>query len=97
MNGVNLKVNFYATFRVFTGAKTVEFDLPHGSTIRDLVNLVMQQFPEFKGQLLDKDGELFRHIHVFIDGRDTYYLPENLDTILNQDEKIDIFPPVAGG
>jgi len=92
-----MKVNFYATFRVITGTKTVEIDLPHGSTIRDLVNQLIDQFPDFKGQLLDKDGELFRHIHVFIDGRDTYYLPENLETVLNQDEKIDIFPPVAGG
>ena len=95
--GVILKVNFYATFRVLTGKKTVEFELPVGSSIRDLINQVIAIFPAFTGQLLDGQGEMFRHIHVFINGRDTYYLPEGLETVLQQDEKIDIFPPVAGG
>jgi molybdopterin synthase sulfur carrier subunit len=75
----------------------VEFDLPVGSTIRYLINQVIATFPIFTGQLLDDQGEMFRHIHVFINGRDTYYLPEGLETVLQQDEKIDIFPPVAGG
>ena len=92
-----MKVNFYATFRMLTGKKTVEFDLPVGSTIRDLINQVIAFFPAFTDQLLDAQGEMFRHIHVFINGRDTYYLPEGLETVLHQDEKIDIFPPVAGG
>lgn len=92
-----MKVNFYATFRLITGQKTVEFDLPPGSSIRDLIIQVIRKFPPFSGQLLDDQGEMFRHIHVFIDGRDTYYLPEGLETILHQEEKIDIFPPVAGG
>jgi molybdopterin synthase sulfur carrier subunit len=95
--GVILKVNFYATFRILTGKKTVEIDLPVGTSIRDLVNRVITLFPDFTGQLLDDQGEMFRHIHVFINGRDTYYLPEGMETVLHQDEKIDIFPPVAGG
>lgn len=92
-----MKVNFYATFRMLTGKKTVEFDLPVESTIRDLINQVIERFPAFTGQLIDDQGEMFRHIHVFINGRDTYYLPDGLETILQQNEKIDIFPPVAGG
>lgn len=95
--GETLKVNFYATFRMITGIKTVEFDLPNGSTIRDLINRIITKFPAFAGQLIDDQGEMFRHIHVFINGRDTYYLHEGLETILQQNEKIDIFPPVAGG
>lgn len=92
-----MKVNFYATYRLITGQKTVEFELPVGSTIRDLVNQILKQYPDFNGQLLDENGSLFRHIHVFVNGRDTYYLPDDLETVLEQDENIDIFPPVAGG
>lgn len=92
-----MKVNFYATYRLITGQKSVELELPVGSTIRDLVNQILKRYPDFNGQLMDENGSLFRHIHVFVNGRDTYYLPDDLETVLEQDENIDIFPPVAGG
>ncbi len=92
-----MNVNFYANYREIAGQKTVAFDIPENSTIRDLVEHISVQFPPFKTQLLDEKGELYRHVHVFIDGRDTYYLPEGLETILKLNEKVDIFPPVAGG
>jgi MoaD family protein len=92
-----VNVNFYATFRAMIGQKTKEIQIPAGSTIRQLVDTIINLYPDFQGQLLDENGELFRHIHVFINGRDAYYLPKNLDTVLTQQEKIDIFPPVGGG
>lgn len=92
-----MKVNFYATFRALAGKKTVKFDLPAGSTVRDLVAKIYETFPDFQGKLLDDEGELFRHVHIFINGRDTYYLPDNMDTTLSAEDKIDVFPPVGGG
>ena len=59
--------------------------------------MIIEQYPDFDGQLLDENGDLFRHIHIFINGRDTYYLPDDLNTILKPQDKIDIFPPVGGG
>ncbi len=92
-----MDVNFYASYREIAGQKTVTFDIPEKSSIRDLVEHISAHFPLLKTQLLDEKGELHRHVHVFIDGRDTYYLPEGLETILKLNEKVDIFPPVAGG
>ena len=92
-----MKVNFYATYRAMVGQKTIEFDIPSGSTVNQLLDLIIERYPDFYGQLLDENGELYRHIHVFINGRDTYYLPQGLKTILKPQDKIDIFPPVGGG
>ena len=92
-----MNVNFYATFRAMIGQKTKDIQIPTDSSVRQLIDSIIRLYPDFKEQLLDDNGELYRHIHVFIDGRDTYYLPDNLDTILTQQEKIDIFPPVGGG
>ena len=92
-----MKVNFYATYRTIVGQKTIEFELPSGSTVQQLVDLIIARYPDFDGELLDENGDLYRHIHVFINGRDTYYLPHDLNTILDPEDKIDIFPPVGGG
>jgi len=79
------------------GQKTTDIPIPTGSTVRQLVDRIIALYPDFKNQLLDDSGDLFRHIHIFIDGRDIFFLPDNLATILTQQEKIDIFPPVGGG
>jgi len=50
-----------------------------------------------RAHLFAADGSLSRHVHVFVDGRDSHYLSGGLDTVLGGDEQIDVFPPVGGG
>lgn len=92
-----MNVRFYATYRAIVGAKSIEISIPASSTIRQLITETIQRFPALGPELLDAHGELHRHVHVFINGRDTYYLPENMETVLDAQDTIDIFPPVAGG
>jgi molybdopterin synthase sulfur carrier subunit len=92
-----MQVNFYATFRPLVGGKTVTFDLPPDSTPAQLLAVVIRTYPPLRDQLFDEAGKLYPHVHVFINGRDVQYLPQALDTILNSEDKIDIFPPVGGG
>jgi molybdopterin converting factor small subunit len=49
------------------------------------------------GALVDDQGSLLSHTHVFVNGRDFTYLPLGLRTPLKQADSVDIFPPVAGG
>ena len=92
-----MKVNFYATLRPLVGQKTVEIDLPDGASVQQLIDTVVARYPALRPELLDEDGRLHGHVHVFIKGRDVYYLEHNVDTTLHADEKIDIFPAVGGG
>jgi molybdopterin synthase sulfur carrier subunit len=92
-----MKVNFYATLRRITGTKCVEFPIEAGATIGQLVELVVEQYPPMRAELLDEEGQLYGHIHVFINGRDVPLLEKRLDTVLSPEDKIDIFPPVGGG
>lgn len=92
-----MKVNFYATLRKITGQKTVEFTFPDGVTVTDLVETVVTEYPPMREELLDEDGELYPHVHVFVNGRDAPYLDEGMATVVKADDKIDIFPAVAGG
>ena len=91
-----MKVNFYATLRAVVGAKTVEFPLPEGATIGDLLAEMIRCYPALKCELLDPEGQLYQHVHIFIKGRDVMHL-NGLETRLAADESLGIFPAVGGG
>lgn len=92
-----MKINFYATLRYIVGQKTVEIPMEEGITMRDLVYRVVSQYPKLSPELVDADGEIHGHIHLIINGRDAPYLEGGLDTIIQPNDKIDIFPAVGGG
>jgi molybdopterin synthase sulfur carrier subunit len=92
-----MKVHFYATLRRIAGQKTIEFDLDEGVTVQELVAAVVTRFPPMREELLDEEGRLYPHVHVFVNGRDAPYLDGALGTVIQATDKIDIFPAVAGG
>lgn len=92
-----MDIHFYATLRRIAGQKTVRFELPDGITVQELVDTVVTRFPAMREELLDEAGNLYPHVHVFVNGRDAPYLDGALGTVITDDDKIDIFPAVAGG
>jgi molybdopterin synthase sulfur carrier subunit len=94
---IEVKVNFYATLRAIVGQKTVEVDLPPDTTALELVNIVANLHPGLRAELLDAEQRFQRHMKMFINGREVVYLDDQFDTIIQPNDKIDIFPPVGGG
>ncbi len=92
-----MKVNFFATLRQITGRKTVEFELSPGSSMRTLLGMILERFPLMRPELLDENGHLYQHVHIFINGRDVPYLDDQLDTLLQPDDVVNVFPAVGGG
>jgi sulfur-carrier protein len=92
-----MKVNFYATLRDVTGQKTVDFDLPEGSTVDYLVQGIVSRYPLMRAILLNPQGDLYGHVHVFINGRDTPFLEQGMGTVLRPTDSINVFPAVGGG
>ena len=92
-----MKVNFHATLRQITGQKTVEVDLPDGTTVSGLLAAVVERYPGLREELLNEEGTLVGHVHVFINGRDAPYLDRKLATPLAEADSVDLFPAVAGG
>jgi molybdopterin synthase sulfur carrier subunit len=92
-----MKIHFFATLRQITGQKTVEFDIPEGTDVMALVEIVVTRFPPMRAELLDEEGKLWRHVHVFVNGRDAPYLENGLATYVRQEDVVNIFPAVGGG
>jgi len=90
-------VNYYATLRQVVGVGKVEFNLPQGGTLRQLIEEMVKRYPGLKREMFDQNLNLQSHIHIFVNGRDSTFLEESLDTILEADDTISIFPPVGGG
>jgi len=97
MENMVMKVNFFATLRPIVGQKTVELSLPKGTTAIQLVRLFVNDYPAMRRELLDADENFLPHMKFFINGREAVYLPDKFDTVIQPDDKVDIFPPVGGG
>lgn len=92
-----MKVSFYATLRQIVGAKTVEFPFPHAVTVRQLLDGMIERFPALRNELLNEQGELYQHVHIFVNGRDASFLEQGMDTILDPEATVGVFPAVGGG
>ena len=92
-----MQVNFYATLRQVVNAKTVTFDLPEGATVKNLLDEMIRCFPALKAEMLDEQGNLFQHVHIFVNNRDASFLENGMDTPLKSEDAVGVFPAVGGG
>jgi sulfur-carrier protein len=92
-----MQVNFYATLREIVGQKSVEFTVIDGSTIGQLVDQMTTAYPGLRRELLDENGRLYGHVHVFVNGRDVPYLENQMETVLRAGDVVNVFPAVGGG
>ncbi len=92
-----MKVNFFATLRQIVGQKTVEIELPKNTSVQDFLEILTTQYPPMRKELLDPNGNLYRHVHVFVNGRDAPFLENGMETIIQPTDTLNIFPAVGGG
>jgi sirohydrochlorin cobaltochelatase len=92
-----MQFNLYATFRLLAGKKHLTLDLPPGISVRQAIDAVIEQLPVIRSHWLDEHGELYAHVHVFINGEDIQNMPEGIETPLQPEDVLDFFPPVGGG
>ena len=92
-----MQIRFYATLRPIVGGKTVEIADPANQSIRIILDGLIAQYPPLGPALFDAENKLHHHVHVFVNGRDTHYLEQGLDSVLTVRDRVDIFPPVGGG
>jgi molybdopterin synthase sulfur carrier subunit len=92
-----MKVHFFATLRPIVGGKTVDFDVDHGVTVREMLNAMIERFPRLRDELLDENGKMYGHVHFFVNGRDAQFLENGVETRIMPDDVVNVFPAVGGG
>jgi molybdopterin converting factor small subunit len=68
----------------------------NGSTIGEVFEDLVKQFPGLADRLVTEDGTLHKFVNVYLGDDDVRYL-DKLDTKVDGDAVISILPAVAGG
>jgi sulfur-carrier protein len=67
-----------------------------GSTIGEVVDDVVKQFPGTATHLRAPDGGVHKFVNLYLNDEDVRYL-QKLDTPVKDDDVVSILPAVAGG
>ena len=89
-------VKVYATLRLKIAKAQIDVKAGPGDTVRDAIREVLEQHPALTPEIMSNERELVNHVHVFLNGRNIRLL-DGLDTVIQEGQKLDIFPPVGGG
>lgn len=87
---------FQTSLRRTLGLSKVEVELASAVTLDMLVSVCEKILAKpLRQLLLDKDGQL-SHGMVLLNGRNVLLL-QGLDTLISNDDELNIFPPAGGG
>lgn len=80
------------------GQRLTEVDLPHRSTVEDLLTYMQERWgAELSGRLLDPDsGAVLPYVRIMVNGQAIQFL-EGLETHLQEGDEVLILPPASGG
>jgi molybdopterin converting factor subunit 1 len=79
---MKVEIRFFARCREIVGEKQREVELEDGITLKDLKDLLMQEYPELK------------NLRLIVSLNHAYADPM---AELNDKDEIAVFPPVSGG
>jgi sulfur-carrier protein len=88
-------VRVFANLRKICGGVGVEVK-PEGQRVIDVLDKMVEMFPDLEVEIFTAKKELLPFVHVFINGRNIIHL-NGLETIVNENDQFALFPPVAGG
>ncbi len=87
---------FQTSLRRTLGLSKVEVELASAVTLDMLVSVCEKILAKpLRQLLLDKDGQL-SHGMILLNGRNVLLL-QGLDTLISNDDELNIFPPAGGG
>ena len=91
---MSLELRFFATFREAVGTKTITRDYD-ARTVGEVLVALESEFEGLSGEIL-ADGAVRGQVNVLLNGRDVTH-EQGIDTPIEPDDTLSIFPPVAGG
>ena len=94
-----IKVKGYLTYRDVIGQREIvkQDDIPI-TLLEFLRELATELGGEHGRSIFDEeDGMVGRYVAIVYNGRHYNHLPDRLDTVLQDQDEIAIFPPGAGG
>ena len=92
-----MKAKFYANMRTVLGMSSLDIEDLQISTFRDLIDLLVEKYPDVRFHLLDESNDLRQDVPVYVDGRNPRLLKDGVDTPLKPDSVVSFFSPISSG
>lgn len=90
-----IKVRIPTQLRQLVGGRG-EIELEGASSVRELLEKIGADHPQFLERIVDEGGEIRRFVNVYVGDEDVRFL-NGLDTRLEGSATVSILPAVAGG
>ncbi|WP_210365269.1 ubiquitin-like small modifier protein 1 [Bacillus sp. REN3] len=90
-----MQVKVFANLREICGGVNVEVN-PDGDRVIDVLDKMVEMFPELHGEIFNEQKKLKPFVHVYINGRNIIH-DDDLETVVKDSDQFALFPPVAGG
>jgi len=97
---VRVVVKYYGVVKELAGTSTEEYDLPEGSSLRDLLNLIVDRHrgDDLHDKLWDsEENELKPLVMVVVDGEDPLEHGGYDKVLLKENSKVELTMALAGG
>jgi len=89
-----IKITLSGALAKIAGEKTVDVE---ASTLKEAISALTARYGEqFKNRIYDEKDKLRRFVNIYVNGKDIRFL-DQLDTQLNDEDKVSIIPAVGGG
>ncbi|MBI5953568.1 MAG: MoaD/ThiS family protein [Chloroflexi bacterium] len=93
-----MQVRFYANIRTMVGQEIFDVaDLNGNKTLRSLLNLLIESFPNIQPYLFNSKNDLLPDMPIFVNGRNPRLEKLGVDMPLGADDVISMFSPISSG
>jgi molybdopterin synthase sulfur carrier subunit len=75
---------------------TVTVDVQGTATVGAALDALVADHPALADEVYE-DGMLVDHVRLLVDGEDPFAGGDGLDTVVDEDAELALFPPVSGG
>ena len=93
---MNVRVRFYGMAYEEVGTRELSMELTEGSTVDDLLSIIVEKYPDLTNLVYDKEGVFREYLEVAVNKTDIIGL-DGLKTGLSDGDTVLIMPPIGGG
>jgi len=91
----DMEWTLFADLRDVAGDRHVAVDVEPGATVEEALWALLDARPALRGRVTDEEGELAAHVNVYRNGEALDR--SDLETAVEADDELALFPPVSGG